>query len=233
MAIVYLHREKDSNEVFYVGIGNSEKRAFQKHSRTIFWKNIVQKHGLLIEITHKGIIWEEAQHIEKYLISFYREFSKAKVCNLTDGGGGCENLKLPDSVIKKRNKAIKDAWNHERKSKYREAFKGQKNPFYGKKHSIETRKKMSENNNPRKKITEEHKNKISISNKGKIRTEETKKKLSEIKKGRPSWNKGVCCKEETKIKLREALKKYHKNKKNEIYHGWQTNNSEVSLERVG
>lgn len=206
MAVVYLHRTKDSNEVFYVGIGNSEKRPFQKHSRTVFWKNIVNKHGLLVEITHKNIIWEEAQYIEKYLISFWREVSKVKLCNLTDGGGGCENLKLSDEIIKKRNKAIKEAWDQNRKLKYKEAFKGEKNPFFGKKHSPESRLKISENKTPHKFISEKHKQNISKANKGKILTQETREKISKSKIGKQPPNKGKCHTQETKEKIRQKVK---------------------------
>ena len=173
----------------------------------------------MIEITHKDIIWEEAEHIEKYLISFWREVSKVGICNLTDGGEGVKNLKLSNDVIKKRNQSIKEAWSEERKNVYRIKFSGEKNPFYGKKHSDVTKKKMSENNNPRKKLTQEHKNRISNSNKGKKRTDENKAKLSELKKGKSTWNKGIECKKETREKLSKALKEYFKKKKNEVYNG--------------
>jgi hypothetical protein len=33
MAVVYLHRRKDNNEVFYVVIGNNIKRAFDTKKR--------------------------------------------------------------------------------------------------------------------------------------------------------------------------------------------------------
>jgi len=54
----------------------------------------------------------------------------------------------------------------------------------GKKHTEETKKKMSENNGIKgKPRSEEVKNKISIANKGKIRTEEQRKNISEAHKG--------------------------------------------------
>jgi len=190
MAIVYIHKSKDTRQVFYVGIGKSEKRANSKHDRSSFWKRTVAKHGYTIHITHKDILWEDACLIERYLISFWRENSKMKLCNMTDGGEGVLGLKVSE----------------ERKLLYKEMFKGENNPFYGKKHSCEVRKKMSENNNPRKFITEEHKIKISKSNKGLKRSEETKKKLSDIKKGRPAHNKGKKLSEETKNKISEKIK---------------------------
>jgi len=253
MAIVYIHKRKDNNKVFYIGIGKSQKRAFQKESRNNYWKNIVAKHGLLVEITHNDIVWEEAERIEMYLISFWKEISGVKICNLTDGGGGVTNIKLDKSIIKKRNAAIKSAWNDERKKRYKEIFSGENNPFYGKKHSELSRLKISKNQNPRKFITEDHKQNISKGNKGKKRTEEVKKKLSDAKKGKPNWRKGKICSQEHKEKIRqsvkslytddyrkmisektkEGLKKYFNNKKNEIYNRREANNSEVGMERVG
>ena len=76
MAVVYLHRRNDIQDsfknVFYVGIGNKESRAYAKnqYSRSSFWVKIAKKVGYSVEITHKDICIEEARSIEKYLISF-------------------------------------------------------------------------------------------------------------------------------------------------------------------
>lgn len=90
MAIVYIHKRKSDNEVFYVGIGKDEKRAYSKHSRGKFWKSYVSKYQYNVEITHRDIIWEEACVIEKYLISFYgrRDLGLGLLVNQTDGGEG-------------------------------------------------------------------------------------------------------------------------------------------------
>jgi hypothetical protein len=61
-----------------------------------------------------------------------------------------------------------------------------------------------------KKLSDEHKRKISESckgkNKGKKLSEETKKKLSESHKGKTPWNKGKHHSEESKKKMSESLK---------------------------
>jgi len=75
------------------------------------------------------------------------------------------------------------------------AMKGEKSPFYGKKLSEETKKKLSQ------------------SRKNRVFTEESKKLISEKAKGRVAPNKGKPHSEETKQKIREkrrqqcALKK--------------------------
>ena len=58
---------------------------------------------------------------------------------------------------------------------------GENHPFYGKHHTDETRRKMSESRKGKPK-TEEWKNKIGESNKGKKMSEEARKKISEAKK---------------------------------------------------
>ena len=43
MAIVYRHRRLDNNQIFYIGIGNKEKRAYIKTKRSKFWNKINNK----------------------------------------------------------------------------------------------------------------------------------------------------------------------------------------------
>ena len=56
MAIVYEHLRNDTNEVFYVGMGRFEKRAYSKEHRNKFWNHIVSKHVYTINIIHKECI---------------------------------------------------------------------------------------------------------------------------------------------------------------------------------
>ena len=103
MAIVYQHRRKDTNQVFYVGIGKTENRAYKSGKfRSEFWNNVA-KNGYTIEITHKDISWEEACIIEKYLISFYgrRDLNLGTLVNLTDGGEGGFGMILKDDSREK------------------------------------------------------------------------------------------------------------------------------------
>ena len=72
------------------------------------------------------------------------------------------------------------------------------------------------NYNRGKKLSEEHKRKISESNKGRTSvnkgkhlSEETKRKLSEAAKGKPTWNKGKHHSEEARTKMSESHKGKH------------------------
>lgn len=120
MAIVYQHKIKNTGEVFYIGIGKSEKRAYSKRSRSKFWKDYTSKYDYDVEITHKDIILEEACSIEKYLISFYgrRDLGLGPLVNMTDGGEGVKNLSKESRSKMAVNKGM---------------F-GELNYFYGRKH---------------------------------------------------------------------------------------------------
>lgn len=102
----------------------------------------------------------------------------------------------------------------EHKAKISEATKGENNPMFGKNHSEESRRKISETRKARiasgeividtsKCYTPESRAKISAKAKerlsnpenhpmyGKTQSEETRRKISEAKKGKPAWNKGL------------------------------------------
>ncbi len=111
-------------------------------------------------------------------------------------------------------------WN-KGKGKY---MSGSKNPFYGKKHSEETRRKMSEAAKKRvnggmfgKKHSKETKKKISHSSKGrkspmkgKHHSKKSRVKMSQSQKkwfeNNNVWNKGKPMRKESRLKLSEALK---------------------------
>jgi len=94
MAIVYEHVRNDTNEVFYVGIGKTEHRAYSKNKRNQHWKNIAKKVGYTINIIHKDIDWNKACQIEKSLILKYGRINLGlgNLVNMTDGGDGVFGL---------------------------------------------------------------------------------------------------------------------------------------------
>lgn len=96
---------------------------------------------------------------------------------------------------------------------------GAENPFYGKRHTDETRKKISEANKGRTRapFSEEHRKKISETLKGHTFSEESRRKMSEAKKGRTlseehrrkmsEAKKGKHLSDETKRKMSESAKR--------------------------
>ena len=134
MAIVYQHIRLDTNDVFYIGIGKILTRASSKANRNQYWKNVVNKHSYEIEILFKDLDWKEACQIEKYLIKYYgrSDLGLGTLVNMTDGGDGIVNL---------HKNSRKKISNH---------MKGNI-IWLGKKHSEESKLKMSEIHKGKKK----------------------------------------------------------------------------------
>jgi anti-sigma28 factor (negative regulator of flagellin synthesis) len=101
--VVYIHKRKDTNEVFYVGIGKIQ-RPYHKSKRNKYWKSIVNKHGYDIEIIHKDLSWENACKIERQLISQYGrlDLGTGILVNMTDGGEGNQNIIYTDEWREKQ-----------------------------------------------------------------------------------------------------------------------------------
>jgi len=81
--VVYLHRRKDDNSIFYVGMGDL-KRAYCKKSRSAEWIEEVEK-GYVVDIFKSGLSKKEAFELEKSLIS---EIGLSNLVNKTVGGEG-------------------------------------------------------------------------------------------------------------------------------------------------
>jgi hypothetical protein len=161
MAIVYQHRRLDTNEVFYIGIGETKKRSKVFHGRSIDWVKIAKESEISVEILFENITIEDAQKIEIDLIKKYgrQDLGLGPLVNLTDGGEfNMSNLgKISihkDEKIKfispkqwedyskagwKKGRPqyvsekIKSKWTKDRKIKYSDEFSGSNAYWYGKK----------------------------------------------------------------------------------------------------
>jgi group I intron endonuclease len=129
VAIVYLHKKKNTDSIFYVGIGSLESRAYSKSKRTELWHKYANKYGYDVDITHKNICWEEACSIEKYLISFYGKICDDTGClvNMTDGGDGTFGRKCNEITKAKISNKAKERLSD--KSRH---------PMFGKKQSLDS-----------------------------------------------------------------------------------------------
>jgi hypothetical protein len=110
MSIVYKHIRLDNNEIFYIGIGKSIKRAYNKNNnRSKFWKNIVDKTDYKVEIIKDDLSWKEACELEKKLIKKYgrKDLNTGTLVNLTNGGDGYCNGPLSKEHKLKIGKAHK------------------------------------------------------------------------------------------------------------------------------
>lgn len=183
---VYEHWRLDRDECFYVGKGK-KNRAYSRGGRNSHWGNIVAKlerigSGYEVKLVATGLTEAEAFSLEKERIAFWRD--KVDLCNKTDGGDGVSGLVMSE----------------EARQKMSERAKGRPgNPtMLGRKHSAETRAKMSAAQKGKKK-SPEHAEKVAATHRGKKYSEEHKKKLSIA-------HMGKIISLETRAKLSEAAK---------------------------
>jgi hypothetical protein len=217
MAIVYQHIRKDTNEVFYVGIGKKEKRAYSKDGRNKHWKNIVNKVGYYAEIIYNDLEWNLACNMEKYLIESYGrlDLGTGLLCNKTDGGDGAIGIIVSYEVREKmRIFQTGQKRSNELKQKLSASLKGRIPWNKGKKMkavSEETKEKMRKINLG-KKHTEESKIKMSLNN-----SKPNSKKVINITTGE-IYNNGKDCwnlnKECLKIQYSTFKGKMNGDKKN-------------------
>lgn len=110
MGVVYKHIRKDTNEVFYIGIGKSVSRANSFRNRNKYWYNIVNSVGHIVEIVKDGLDWKDACSLEKQLIKEYGrwDLGLGPLVNMTDGGEGIENpsFEIVEKIKQKRKLQI-------------------------------------------------------------------------------------------------------------------------------
>lgn len=134
MAVVYRHWRLDKNEVFYVGIGKKESRAFDFVRRNKIWKGIKNRSEISVDIVARDLTWEQACELEQLMIREYGriDLGTGRLVNLTDGGDGSFGVKHSQTTIHKRAESNR-----------------------GKKRTDETRKKIS-NALAGKKFSDQH-----------------------------------------------------------------------------
>lgn len=179
MAYIYKHIRKDTNEVFYIGIGKTKRRINSTANRNQYWHNIVNKVGFDFEIIEDNLDWEIACEREKYWISFYGRIDNktGTLVNMTDGGDGVFNISQESKIqmsLAKKGKILSD----EHKKNIGVAVKNRW-------------------------LDETQRNKM-MRGSGWNHSEETKQKISEMKKGKPTWSKGKTHSEEHRRKNSES-----------------------------
>jgi len=102
MAIVYRHRRLDNNQIFYVGIGKEEKRAYSKSGRSGWWRNITKNIKYKVEVLIRDLSWEDSCELEVLLIKEYgrQDIDTGILINLTDGGEGTSGAKPSETTRK-------------------------------------------------------------------------------------------------------------------------------------
>ena len=180
MAVIYKHL-KPCGEVFYIGIGQEEKRAKSKSDRNNYWHNVVNKYGYEVQILKSDLTWEDACEMEKVLISWFgrRDLGLGTLVNLTDGGEGNVGWVASDETRARMSKSKKGKLSHNYgKKASKEAKEKMSISATGRKHSEESKEK---NRIASSNVSEETKLKRYLKNKGLKRTPEQCKRISESK----------------------------------------------------
>ena len=162
---VYIYWRLDINEPFYVGMGHNNRwKELYENKRNEHFIRIINKYPIAVEIIKDNLTEEQAHGIECWLINelvfeygysinIFNNRSNEKGChlvNMTWGGEGTSGRKLSNESIEKIRQAnLGKHLSEKTKEKLRIAsigkHKGENNPYYGKHHTEEIRKKMSEN----------------------------------------------------------------------------------------
>lgn len=101
---VYVHRRASDGRIFYVGKGSRPDRATDRESRNPYWKNIVAKHGLVVEVVARFETDSLSQACERELIAWY---GRDALVNMTDGGDGCAGLHVSEQARRKLSEHAK------------------------------------------------------------------------------------------------------------------------------
>lgn len=126
----------NTNKVFYVGKGTGN-RMNVLYNRNIYFKNVYNKYDCDVRVYKDNLSEEKAYAIEEERIAELWDKGEAQ-CNLTEGGTGFASGELNPTV---QNPHYGDSNGMHTQNI---DFTGENNPFYGRKHSRETKKKISD-----------------------------------------------------------------------------------------
>jgi hypothetical protein len=171
------------------------KEGYKSIKIKIIHKLWKQELDFIEDIIFDSLTEQEAFILESNLIKEYGRLDLGTGClaNMTDGGEGCSGLIHSDKT--------KQLWFKQRTG-VPAWNKGLKNPYII---SEETRQKLIDSLKGRV-VSEETREKIKNSLLGHSVSEETRQKISEVQKGVSKPHKGYVCSNETRLRRSQTLK---------------------------
>ena len=171
-----------------------QKKPNGEYKSTTHWARAARKYGwgkmkvFILQRFHpdESNLHDVMNTWEKHWIKWFKSDNREFGYNANEGGGSC----------------VASA---ETRAKISAAIKGEKNGFYGKKHSTETRAKISLARKGRK-PSAETRAKVSAKLKGRKFSAETRKKISDAQKGKKNHNYGKKASAQTRAKMSAASK---------------------------
>lgn len=215
------------NKKKYVGITKfSIGERFLQHTRRGFvLTEAIKKYGekkFIVKLIEESETVERVYELEQYYIKKYNT-KVPNGYNLTDGGDGLYGVIIGDEDRKRRSKVMK------------RLHKEKRTGMHGKKHSEDTRKKMSISgkNTPKpwlsgRVLSEESKQKIREKHLGKLLSDETRKKISENHHNISGENNPMYGKKHSP----ETIEKIKEKAKNRPKRVWINNGIEEKLMNI-
>lgn len=165
--VVYMHEHRESGKK-YIGITGMKPEHRWNNGKGYtsgYFRNAIEKHGwdaFRHEILYTRLTKEEACSLEQELIAKYRTNDPEYGYN-SSVGGEMSALGSRWYLSEETKRKMRKPKSEEHRKRISEARKGEGNAMYGKTLSEEHRKKISESEKGRR-LTEEHKAKISGAN---------------------------------------------------------------------
>lgn len=188
---------------------NNQDHKFSRAIKKYGWDNFAHEVILVIECETEEELWFWLDEWETYYIEKYNSFYDGY--NSTLGGKGVRGYKHTEETKKELGELVKGDKNYF----HTHIYKGEDNYFYGKHHTNETKKHLSDINMG-KKATEETKKKMSETHKGMF---EGDKHPLYGKCGEDSPNYGRKNTEEVKKRMSGSRKEYYKQNGTEMLKG--------------
>lgn len=177
---VYLHIRPDTDDVFYVGIGNI-RRPYKVSGRNNIWRRIVDKNSgqYTINILRTNVSWDACCKLEVELIKQFGRINNGTgtLCNMTDGGEGSQGV-----VISVERRAEISKFHKGRPTSEATKIK-MRNAQLGKKLTFEHIEKLRKAKLG-KVLSEDHRINIGNSQKGVKRSQDFCRRMSIQNKGR-------------------------------------------------
>lgn len=174
---------------YYVGKGKGN-RAWTRSAQCA--RRHPKDHSQIL-ILKKGLTEEEAFRHEKYMIAIFgrKDAGTGILRNMTDGGDGVSGFTHSEKTRAAIAKAVK----------------GEKNPFFGRRHDAETRARIGQAHRG-KSLSTEHRVKLLKAIRGKPLSKEHRAKIAEANRGKQSGEKhplfGKPRSEETRAKISQS-----------------------------
>lgn len=164
------------------------QRAWDKYGENSFKFNILE-----IVTEGKGELYKR----EQYYIDVFDSVDNGY--NICVAAGSRAGLKSSEKTKEKISMSMRGENNHNYGNR------GERNPNYGRKHTEESKEKMSQALKG-KSHSEQHREKLSVAHTGKVLSQETRLKMSEAHKGEKNHNYRKSPSLETRCKMSKAHK---------------------------